>query len=227
MNQKEAKAAILENIKSAQHQDFPLQDIPPYTWEGDPVENFIKKLVSWDGKAAKFKTKESAIGWLANQPEMDSEKFKIYTTVEGVKGNFSEADLTPLANAHNIHTCVTEGLMGVGETGSIWVTDKSLGHAACALLARQLFIFLDCKLIESSIQQAYARINLAEQQYGSFFTGPSATADIEAVRITGAQGPLGLTALIYNCQDAQDTPKLIINPNTDVNKWIKVEDEPD
>ena len=40
---------------------------------------------------------------------------------------------------------VTEGELGVGEMGSIWVTDDSLGHAACALLSRRLFVFLDSK----------------------------------------------------------------------------------
>lgn len=64
-------------------------------------------------------------------------------------------------------------------------------------------------------------MNAAETQYGSFFTGPSATADIEAVHITGAQGPLAMTVLLYNCENAPDTPEIIANPNADTSIWAQ------
>lgn len=66
--------------------------------------------------------------------------------------------------------------MGVGEMGSVWVTDESLVHAACALLSRHLFIFLDSKKVVGGLHDAYAALKLADHQYGSFYTGPSATA---------------------------------------------------
>lgn len=185
---------------SAGAPSFPLPDVPRYPWPGDPLAGFISHLEGFDGKAVKFATRAEALRWLATQPETDPSQNAIYSTLDDVTGNFGEKDLTDLRNAEKINTCVTEAEMGVGEMGSVWVTDRSLRHAPCALMSRHLFVLLDATKIVGGLHQAYARLSLRNQQYGSFFTGPSATADIEAVHITGAQGPLSMTVLLYNCK---------------------------
>lgn len=177
----------------------PLPEVPMYPWTGDPLEDFISHLEGFDGKAVKFAARDEALSWLTTQPEMDMNQNVVYSTAEGVSGNLDEENLTDLKDAELINTCVTEAEMGVGEMGSVWVTDRTLRHAACALLSRHLFVLLDARKIAGGLHEAYSRLNLRDQQYGSFFTGPSATADIEAVHITGAQGPLSLTVLLYNC----------------------------
>lgn len=179
---------------------FPLPDVPMYPWPGDPLAGFISHLEGFDGKAVKFATRAEALRWLATQPEMAPSQNAVYSTLDDVTGNFGEKDLTDLRNAEKINTCVTEAEMGVGEMGSVWVTDRTLRHPACALMSRHLFVLLDATKIVGGLHQAYARLSLRDQQYGSFFTGPSATADIEAVHITGAQGPLSMTVLLYNCK---------------------------
>lgn len=179
---------------------FPLPDVPMYPWPGDPLAGFISHLEGFDGKAVKFATRAEALRWLATQPEMAPSQNAVYSTLDDVTGNFGEKDLTDLHNAEKINTCVTEAEMGVGEMGSVWVTDRTLRHPACALMSRHLFVLLDASNIVGGLHQAYARLSLRNQQYGSFFTGPSATADIEAVHITGAQGPLSMTVLLYNCK---------------------------
>lgn len=219
MNQEDIKNEILSRSRSGKPTNRPLPEIPLYSYPGNPLENFIGKLLSFDGRAIKFKSRHDAVAWLETQPEMNRDKEIIYSSAAGVDGNISEDELTDLHNAHKIDTCVTESSMGVGEMGSVWVTDRSLHHAACALMSRRLFIFLDSNCIKSGLHEAYAGLNLAEHQYGSFFTGPSATADIEAVHITGAQGPLALTVMIYNCDDAPGTPELLVNPDADSSVW--------
>ncbi len=219
MDQQEVKDQILARIRAGKPALHPLPDVPMYGYSGNPTENFISHLLSFDGKAVTFKTRADAIAWLGKQPEMDASKNIIYSSAKDVAGNIPEEELADLHNAHRIETCVTEGELGVGEMGSIWVTDDSLGHAACALLSRRLFVFLDSKSIFGGLHEAYANIKLRDHQYGSFYTGPSATADIEAVHITGAQGPLSLTALIYNCDEAPAQPQLMVNPNADTSVW--------
>lgn len=199
MDTQEAKKEILARIKSGKPELMTLPEVPRFGWPGDPVENFIKMLHGFDGRAVKFGTREEALRWLKEQPEMDMAANVIYSSAEGVKGNMGEEELKDLHEACAIQTCVTEAEMGVGETGSVWVTDESLGHAACALLSRHLFVLLDCKKIVGGMHDAYACIDLRKNRFGSFFSGPSATADIEAVHITGAQGPLSLTVILYNC----------------------------
>lgn len=219
MNQQDIKNEILARIRSGKPALQPLPDVPMYPYKGNALDNFISQLLSFDGRAVKFKTRQDAIAWLKEQPEMDASKHVIYSSAAGVDGNIGEEDLTDLHNAHRINTCVTESGMGVGEMGSVWVTDDSLVHAACALLSQRLFVFLDSKKVTGGLHEAYASLKLGDHQYGSFYTGPSATADIEAVHITGAQGPLSLTVMLYNCDDAPATPELLVNPNADTSVW--------
>lgn len=197
MDTSQARADILARLRAGKPAPEPMPVIPDWEWPGDPVENFIANLESFDGRYRRFATRDDAVAWLKSQPDMAQGKV-IYSSAEGVDGNFGEEQVRDLHNACDIDTCVTEAHMGVGEMGSLWVTDSSLHHAACALLSRQLYVLIDAAKIVSGMHQAYAQIDLRKQQYGSFYTGPSATADIEAVHITGAQGPLMLTALIYN-----------------------------
>lgn len=224
MIEHEAKNEILERIRKGKPTPHPLPELPRQVWSDDPIEAFISHLIGFDGRAIKFGARDQAIAWLKEQPELDQASNQVYSSATGITGNVTDNDVADLRNAHKISTCVTEGKMGVGEMGAIWVTDSSLKHAACALLARRLYILLDSKRIIGGLQEAYERIKLRECQYGSFYTGPSATADIEAVHITGAQGPLSLTALLYNCADAPASPALIINPNADSSKWSDNED---
>lgn len=88
--------------------------------------------------------------------------------------------------------------MGIGETGSVVVDARSLGQASNGLLALNLYLLLDREKIVDGLQATYGSLDLSGYQYMAFFSGPSATADIEAVHITGAQGPLSLTVLLYS-----------------------------
>lgn len=214
MNDQEAKKEILAAIKQAKPESLPLPEIDLPEWSGDKRAEFINTLIGFDGAAALFKTREDALAWLHSPVGAASDpQIPVYSSAPGFEGNVTEEDIADLRNAHKIKACVTEGEIGVGEMGAIWVTDKSLKHAICALLAERMYVLLDSAKIVGGLQDAYERLNLREQQYGSFFAGPSATADIEAIHITGAQGPLGLTALIYNCEDAPEQPQVLDQHN--------------
>lgn len=223
MEQQEVKSGILDRVKKGKPPLQPMPDIPAFPYAKNAQEDFINHLIAFDGKAIKFSSRAQAVEWLLRQPELDASKNKIYSSCEDVEGNVGEAELSDAARVAEISACVTEGVLGVGEMGAIWVTNESLGHAPCALFARKLFILLDYGKIMGNMHDAYVAIDLPAHQYGSFYTGPSATADIEAVHITGAQGPLALTALIYNSPDAPEKPELLVNPNADTSQWANEE----
>lgn len=217
MTQTAIKNEILARIKAGKPEPQPLPEPPAYPYAGDPVKDFIARLIGFDGRAIEFATREKALAWLASQSDLDAAKRKIYSSVADVKGNME--NLANLRDAADIEVCVTEGEHGVGETGSIWVTNKSLRHAVTGLLARKVYVLLDAAKIVGALAEAYEKINLRDAQYGSFFSGPSATADIEAVHITGAQGPLALTAVVYNLPNAPAEPELQVNPNAETSRW--------
>lgn len=204
-----SRETILAKIKSAKPSPRPLPEIPTFAVPGKPLQNFIAHLKGFDGNYHLFATREEASAWLK----------------DNVKG--SAPDI-----------CIGEATMAVGETGSLLVTTKSLGNPAAALLSTDLYLLIDRRKMVEGLQDAYSIIDFTENRYTTFFSGPSATADIEAVHITGAQGEISLTALMYNCSDQDftdaaeimnrlpqgtplgqpDAPKLKLRRDTDINK---------
>ena len=192
--QESARDRIMGRIKAGLPVEVELPEVPMYDVGGDKVANFIAKLESFDGKVVRVADRGEAMRWLATN--LDIAGKKVFSSVPQFTGNFEVDATTDPHITHVVDICVARGLFGVGETGSIWVTEESLGLTACALFSTDLYLLLDVNKIYSGMHQAYAAIDLEESRYGSFYTGPSATADIEAVHITGAQGEISLTAIL-------------------------------
>jgi L-lactate dehydrogenase complex protein LldG len=87
---------------------------------------------------------------------------------------------------------VIRAQFGVAETGAIWLTQEDLVVNALAVLSQHLIVLLDPQQIVSDMHQAYRRVRLDETAFGCFMMGPSATADVEATLIHGAQGARSL-----------------------------------
>lgn len=185
---------ILNKLRSVKFPDINYPDIPSYNIPGNPLENFQSKLEGFSGKYLEFDSRESALLWLKDHVDFAE---KVFSCIPEIKGNVKESDVENRHNCAEISVTMVESDLGVGETGSVWLTDKSLHTPASALLCRDLYVLLRKENIVSGIHDAYERIDLGSRAYGSFYSGPSATADIEAVHITGAQGEISLTALLY------------------------------
>lgn len=81
---------------------------------------------------------------------------------------------------------------GVAEAGAIWITQDDLIVDALALLSQHLVVLLDPRNIVANLHDAYRRLRLDRSNYGCFMMGPSATADVEATLVHGAQGARSL-----------------------------------
>jgi L-lactate dehydrogenase complex protein LldG len=90
---------------------------------------------------------------------------------------------------------VVRAQFGVAETGAIWLTQEDLIVDALGFLSQHLVVLLDPVQIVADMHQAYRRIRLDLTAYGCFMMGPSATADIEATLVHGAQGCRSLNVL--------------------------------
>lgn len=195
MNSNSSRDEILNRLRAINHTDVAHPEVKRYSWPGVAIENFKKKLSAFDGKYMEFASREEAVKWLRDN--IDVIKKNVYSAVADFDGNIDNTQVSDPHKAHIVDICVAEGCFGVGETGSVWVTDASLGEPACALFSTDLYLFLPKSKVLPSLQEAYDKIQLGTTSYGSYFTGPSATADIEAVHITGAQGEISLTVLLY------------------------------
>ena len=87
---------------------------------------------------------------------------------------------------------VIRAQFGVAETGAVWLTEEDLIVNGLGFLSQHLVILLDPNEIAADMHAAYARVRLDQTAYGCFMMGPSATGDIEATLVRGAQGPRSL-----------------------------------
>jgi len=83
---------------------------------------------------------------------------------------------------------VVRATFGVAESGAIWLTQEDLVVDGLGFLSQHLVVLLDEEQIVADMQEAYRRVRLDLTAYGCFMMGPSATADIEATLVHGAQG---------------------------------------
>ena len=90
---------------------------------------------------------------------------------------------------------VIRARFGVAETGMVWLTQEDLKIDALGVLSQHLVILLDPQQLVRDMYEAYGRIDLQATNYGCFMLGPSATADIGAFMVRGAQGARSLTVI--------------------------------
>ena len=191
-----ARDRILARVRANCPKTYEHPEVPVFAVAGDPVENFISHVEGFDGKVVRAGSRSEAVSWL-KENLVPSPSNKILSAVEGYDGNVTADLIMKPADAERLNVCVGEGIIGIGETGSVLVAPESFGRMAGGLLADHLYLLLDKNKITDGLQDAYAQMDLSKVQYSSLFSGPSATADIEAVHITGAQGPVSLTVLLY------------------------------
>jgi L-lactate dehydrogenase complex protein LldG len=87
---------------------------------------------------------------------------------------------------------VVRARFGVAESGAVWLTQEDLIVDALGFLSQHLIVLLDPEQIVKDMHDAYRRVRLKETAYGCFMMGPSATADVEATLVHGAQGARSL-----------------------------------
>jgi L-lactate dehydrogenase complex protein LldG len=87
---------------------------------------------------------------------------------------------------------IVRAQFGIAESGAIWLTQEDLVVDALAVLSQHLIVLLDPEQIVPDMHEAYRRVRLNETPYGCFMMGPSATADVEATLVHGAQGARSL-----------------------------------
>ena len=87
---------------------------------------------------------------------------------------------------------IVRAQFAIAEGGAVWLTQEDLVVNALAFLSQHLIVLLDPERIVPDMHEAYRRVRLDQTAYGCFVMGPSATADVEATLVHGAQGPRSL-----------------------------------
>jgi L-lactate dehydrogenase complex protein LldG len=123
----------------------------------------------------------------------------ICSAVPEIAGTRRAAAICDSHELADVDLGIIRAQFGVAENGAIWLTQEDLVVDALAVLSQHLVVLLDPKEIVGDMHDAYRRVRLNETSYGCFMMGPSATADIEATLVHGAQGARSLNIVFVPC----------------------------
>ncbi|CAM3807590.1 LutC/YkgG family protein [Sphingobacterium prati] len=109
------------------------------------------------------------------------------------EGNKTITDVAHPRDLDDVDLGIIRAEFGVAEMGMVWLTENSLKINSLGFLSQHLAVLLDPDAITENMHTAYQQIDFNASEYGCFVMGPSATADIGATLVRGAQGPRSLT----------------------------------
>ena len=184
----EAKEAILKAIRKNKPAavDHPvLRDFGRSGVEGNLPDTFKKNLKAASGDLYEAESPEKA-QWLLQQIHPDAKV--ICSVVPEIKGT---KDIVATDDPHqleDIEVGIIRAQFGIAENGAVWLSQRDLVVNALGFLSQHLVVLLDPEAIVAHMHEAYQKTDIGTQNYGCFMMGPSATADISAVHISGAQG---------------------------------------
>jgi L-lactate dehydrogenase complex protein LldG len=116
----------------------------------------------------------------------------ICSAVPEIAGTRRASEVKDPHELSDVDVGIVRAQFGVAESGAVWLTQEDLVVDALGFLAQHLIVLLDPNEIVPDMHAAYRRVRLNETAFGCFMMGPSATADVEATLVHGAQGARSL-----------------------------------
>lgn len=128
----------------------------------------------------------------------------ICSAVPEITGTRNIHDVQDPHELADVDVGVFRAQFGVAESGAVWITQEDLVVNALAFLSQHLVVLLDPEQIVPDMHEAYRRVQLNNTAFGCFMMGPSATADVEATLIHGAQGARSLNVFFLPSSNTRD-----------------------
>jgi len=157
--------------------------------EVDLKSSFQRHLEEAGGAAHEIGSRPEAEAKLAS---LHSQAQVICSAVPEIPGTRRAETILDPHELADVDVGVVRAQFGVAESGAVWLTQEDLIVNSLGFLSQHLVVLLDPVEIVADMHAAYARVRLDQTAYGCFMMGPSATGDIEATMVRGAQGPRSL-----------------------------------
>jgi L-lactate dehydrogenase complex protein LldG len=185
-----SREKILTAIRTSIPQPVAHPGIPDFKWIGGSLKaEFVQRLEEAGGAAHDVTTPAEAEGKLkALYPDAKV----VCSAVPEIAGTRRVETVSDPHELADVDVGVVRGQFGIAEGGAVWLTQEDLVVNALGFLSQHLIVLLDPDQIASDMHEAYRRVRLDKTAYGCFVMGPSATADVEATLVHGAQGPRSL-----------------------------------
>ena len=164
--------------------------IPVFNRSGvDLKSSFERRLEEAGGVAHEIGSRSEAEAELAS---LHPKAQVICSAVPEIRGTRRAETVLDPHELADVDVGVVRAQFGVAENGAVWLTQEDLIVNGLGFLSQHLVVFLDPVEIVADMHEAYARVRLDQTAYGCFMMGPSATGDIEATLVHGAQGARSL-----------------------------------
>jgi L-lactate dehydrogenase complex protein LldG len=154
-----------------------------------PQKEFEEHLVQAGGQAHEIQNRSHAAEKLAR---LHPEAKVVCSAAPEIAGTRKIEQVRNPRELADVDVGIIRAQFGVAETGAVWLTQEDLVVDALAFLSQHLIVLLDPNEIVRDMHEAYRRVRLDVTAYGCFMMGPSATADVEATLVHGAQGARSL-----------------------------------
>lgn len=186
------KDYILSSIKENKpKEEYAYPHIPTFDKSTKPLlEEFKENLLLAAATYHNVKDADEAQRLLS---QLHPDAKVICSAAPEIKGNKDIYQISDPHDLEDVDVGIIRAEFGVSENGMVWMTEKDLVIDALGFLSQHLIILLDPTKIVRDMYEAYNYVNLDKNNYGCFMLGPSATADIGAVMVRGAQGARTLT----------------------------------
>lgn len=196
----DAKQAIIEAIRKnlpgekVDYPGIPLNEKPG----ADLLETFKKNLEIAAGTWHEVNSVDEAQQIMARQ--LPGAKVIASATPEWIGNKSLGIDSAP-QELNDVDLGVFRAQFGVSEMGMVWITEKDLVVNSLGFLSQHLAVLLDPNDLTENMHTAYQLVGKQFFRYGNFMMGPSATADIGAYLVHGAQGARTLTVFFLKNQE--------------------------
>ncbi len=188
MTKEELLNSVKENLANREKVDYPF--VPDFK----KADVKLKELFEKNAKLAAVDYYD--ISSVAEAQEIMRNKLPdakvICSATQEWQGN-KDINVQKPADLNDVDLGIFRAEFGVAEMGMVWITEKSLVTDSIGFLSQHLAVLLDPDDITENMHTAYKIANFPDAHYGCFMMGPSATADIGAVLVRGAQGARTLT----------------------------------
>jgi L-lactate dehydrogenase complex protein LldG len=185
---KDSREAILSNVRDSllSRQKVEIPPVPSFPRAALPLKaKFVEHLVNAGGAAHDVGSRSEAQSKLM---ELHPEAKVICSAVPEIAGTRRVEHVRDPHELADVDVGVVRARFGVAETGAVWLTQQDLVVDSLGFLSQHLIVLLDPEDLATDMHEAYWRVELDKTAYGCFMMGPSATADVEATLVHGAQG---------------------------------------
>ena len=186
-----SREAILKHIRVfAPDQRVEHPKVPPFQRKNIALKpEFELLLKQAGGETHDVSSRAEALTKLA---ELHPHARVICSAVPEIAGTRDIHEVDDPHELADVDVGIVRAQFGIAENGAVWLTDQDLVVDALGFLSQHLIVLLDPEQIVADMHEAYRRVQLNKAAFGCFMMGPSATGDIEATIVHGAQGPRSL-----------------------------------